>query len=161
MKRQFFGKSITLCILPALLLIVTFATARAQSNAPMRANVPFDFAVGNKTLPAGEYTLIRVTTINDNATLVISGIVTNQSVMQITHSALIRSPRNRATLVFHRYGDRHFLYQVWSPGEGSARELTESKSERALRRQLAAQPSTGSRAKNRSSGSLVYIAARM
>jgi hypothetical protein len=159
MNRQVFGRSITLGVLPALLLFVAFATANAQSNAQIRANIPFDFTVGNKTLPAGEYTLVRDSTSVNNATVVIRGTVTNESVMQISRSAFIHSQGNGAKLVFHRYGDNYFLYQVWSPGETYASEFTESKKERAIQLQAAAEPSTRSSAKNRSSGSLVYITA--
>ena len=43
----------------ALFAIANFAlagTSFAQSNG-VRANVPFDFTVGNKLLPAGTYTI--------------------------------------------------------------------------------------------------------
>lgn len=48
-------------------------------------------------------------------------------------------------LVFHRYGDTYFLSEVVTAGEDTARELTPSRSERQLQRELAsnkAEPDT-------------------
>ena len=42
-----------------LLAVAGLATARAQTNghSELKANIPFEFRVGNKTMPAGEYTV--------------------------------------------------------------------------------------------------------
>ena len=38
-----------------LLVILTVASASAQSNGQIRVNIPFDFAAGRMELKAGEY----------------------------------------------------------------------------------------------------------
>ena len=53
MKRQAFG---TLTMLTLLLAVSTISVS-AQSERSKITNIPFDFIVGEKTLPAGEYTV--------------------------------------------------------------------------------------------------------
>ena len=87
----------------AFALIVTFgiATATAQINQGLRANVPFRFTVGNNALPAGAYQLVmgdqvvRITNGDDQA-----GIVGLSSRKDAT---------GQPKLVFHKYGDQYFL----------------------------------------------------
>jgi hypothetical protein len=43
-----------------------------------------------------------------------------------------------ATLVFHRYGDQYFLFQVWPAGEQTGRQFFKSKAEREAQRNEAA-----------------------
>ena len=39
------------------LMALSAATAFAQGRPTLKVNVPFDFSVANRTLPAGEYTV--------------------------------------------------------------------------------------------------------
>jgi hypothetical protein len=48
----------SLCVLT---LAGVLGTATAQSAPTIKARIPFDFVVGNQTLPAGEYRLARPT----------------------------------------------------------------------------------------------------
>ena len=52
MKRQ------ALMILTTLSLFVmlTATSVHAQSSSALAANIPFEFAIGNRSFPAGEYT---------------------------------------------------------------------------------------------------------
>ncbi len=95
----------------ALLAIASFAMAGnsfAQSNA-IRANIPFDFTVANKLLPAGTYTLHRAS----------SGLIEIRNhdkpiaVLTIGSQDGNTSP-NGSKLVFHRYGDQYFLSEILS-----------------------------------------------
>jgi hypothetical protein len=43
---------------------------------------------------------------------------------------------SRAKLVFHRYGDQYFLYQVWAAGATSGRQFPKSRSEREVLQNL-------------------------
>src|SRR6185295_14552735 len=53
MKKQAFGTATML----TLLLALTAISVSAQSQRSKITNIPFDFIVGEKTLPAGEYTV--------------------------------------------------------------------------------------------------------
>jgi len=53
MKKQAI-RSFTIFV---LLLLMTAISAHAQSERSKVTNIPFSFVVGEKTLPAGEYTV--------------------------------------------------------------------------------------------------------
>ena len=48
------------------------AQAQSISHAQMRVSIPFQFKVGNATLPAGEYLVRQINSDSDAATLQIS-----------------------------------------------------------------------------------------
>jgi hypothetical protein len=93
----------------AFLAIANFAlagTSFAQSTG-VRANVPFDFTVGNKLLPAGTYT------IKEQSDHVI--LITNHdkpiAAISLVNGDSKRSP-NGGKLSFHRYGSQYFLSEI-------------------------------------------------
>ncbi len=112
-------------------LAVTLAVAAVYASPAgrLRANIPFDFSVGNETLPAGVYTV---------APLTMSGVLRIQrkdgreAVMIHTHGVQARRVQDQTKLVFRRYGDQYFLAQVWTEGDSNGRELGKSRAEREL-----------------------------
>jgi len=117
MNRKLFG-ALTIAVL-ALVMNVN-----AQDKA--RADVPFSFAVGDKALPAATY---MVSELSSHA-IVIRALGTNDSAIMQYHNAE-RLTNQSPKLVFHKYGDRYFLYQVWS-GSSIGMELPTSKFEKEL-----------------------------
>ncbi|HLH06041.1 MAG TPA: hypothetical protein VKW78_02260 [Terriglobales bacterium] len=95
----------------ALVVTLGLATAYAQSEANLRADVPFNFTVAKGTLPAGECRVAVIT----NVARVICGD---------EQSAIVGAPAQiepgTPKLVFHKYGDRYFLSEVWT----SSKRLT-------------------------------------
>ncbi len=93
----------------ALSCLGVAATAIAQEPA-VQANVPFEFTVGGKLLPADTY----------NITSESAGIIQIKSAdghvcVLTTASHDNNEPRNAsAELVFAKYGDRYFLHEVLS-----------------------------------------------
>jgi hypothetical protein len=133
MKKQMFGALAAGCLL-ALIIAVP---ARAQMpGAPIRANIPFDFIVRGRTLPAGNYEVMRLT--DSPEVLEIRNINDKRD-----HSAFETEPfqaskiANRNELVFHRYGDSYFLSEVVTAGEEVGRTMPPSRAERQLRREMA------------------------
>ncbi|MEP6707182.1 MAG: hypothetical protein ABJC05_06660 [Pyrinomonadaceae bacterium] len=106
-------------------------SANAQASNRLSAAIPFDFAVGNKTMTAGDYSVISVT--NDGTGLAIRSAQTGQSVMRLSNSIEPQRNKTQARLVFHRYGQRYFLAEVWAGGNSTGRELLQSREERAIR----------------------------
>jgi hypothetical protein len=98
----------------------------------IKANVPFNFMVGGKTLPAGEY---RIQTERPNLVLIQSSDSKSHTNL-IAHSAQDTQMNGVAALRFNRYGDRYFLSQVWT-GSDVGQELAKS---RAEKEQIAAVP---------------------
>src|SRR5258705_11569454 len=93
-------------------LCAAAASANAQLSIPIRAKIPFDFSVGDKKLPAGEYTFSRLSGFSDSKTISVSEGSTR--VFRSTFEAQVLIPKKDSTLVFHKYGDQYFLEQIWS-----------------------------------------------
>ena len=120
----------------ALSFLVSLAAlpAVAKSVDGMRAQVPFDFHVGDRLVRAGSYTVKSLT--DDELVLRIS----NGSEIATTTTNSGRDKGNgegSPRLVFHKYGDQYFLAAVWG-GDSNGRTLSESKRERNLRREMSA-----------------------
>lgn len=121
-----------------LILIAMLATAavstRAQAAYGARADVPFDFIVGDKTIPAGRISADGVS----NAVLG-SLVITNKAQGKLavrTGRRMLGAERtNQCKLVFHKYGNRYFLAEIWIPGYQTW-EVTKSKEERSLEREM-------------------------
>jgi hypothetical protein len=121
-------------------LCAAVATANAQLNVPMRAKIPFEFSVGDKKLPAGEYIFSRLSGFSDNKLMSVSSEDFSTRVFQLTFGAERLTPKNDSTLVFQKYGDQYFLEQIWLSGEQEGTRVPESRSERTIRQQLAQTP---------------------
>jgi hypothetical protein len=118
-------------------LCAAVASANAQLSNPIRAKIPFDFNVGDKKLPAGEYTFSRVSGFSDSKAMSVSSADASTHVFQSTFEARILTAKNDTTLVFDKYGDQYFLKQIFLGGEQEGTQVPESRSERTVRRQLA------------------------
>ena len=50
--------------------------------------------------------------------------------MVMTLPTSANGPQDKTKLIFHRYGNRYFLAQIWSAGSSRGRELPKSAKER-------------------------------
>jgi hypothetical protein len=106
--------------------ILIVPAAWAQQRA-VKANVPFDFAVGDRAYPAGEYVLKAA--LNDG------GFIRIENVREVSAAFTQSNPCSKATpstetkLVFRRIGGRYFLYQVWTAGNLTGREFPKGRIE--------------------------------
>ncbi len=116
-------------------LIVSLATvlslavcAQAITGATLQADIPFEFTMGQATLPAGHYQI---------------EVGPGQAFMTLRDgsghgAAILPVPGTDATsfqqpsLMFHKYGDRYFLSQVQTTN--SRRMIPENRAERELAR---------------------------
>ena len=136
MKRKVIKRLTMLSLVSMFSLCAAVASANAQLSDPIRAKVPFDFNVGDKKLPAGEYTFSRLSGFSDTKVISVSSADASAHVFQSTFAAHVLTPKNKSTLVFHKYGDQYFLEQIWSGGEQAGSQVPESRSERTIQRQL-------------------------
>ncbi len=105
----------------------------------VRANIPFDFVIGTKTLPQGTYT-VKLHNISPNV-LVISGQDNNEGALALSITVSAGDTEdNSPKLIFHRYGKQYFLSQVWSGGGLAGKELPKSQQERELLAQGISEP---------------------
>jgi hypothetical protein len=145
-----FGKLIAnATLLSAILIVASAASAQGQSLATRaRFNIPFDFAFGEKKLPAGQYSVGRSVQSTDDVTLSIQDRAGRSKAVQLSNAVFTYRANTRAVLVFHRYGDQYFLSQVWQAGSTTGRQFPVSKKERELYRQLASNSSRDKVAEN-------------
>jgi hypothetical protein len=118
----------------ALGILVSLASlpAAAKSVDGMRAQVPFDFHVGERLVRAGAYTVKSLT--DDELVLRISAGKEIATTATIFGNGRGRG-EGRPRLVFHKYGDQYFLAAIWG-SDSTGRTLSESKRERNLRKEL-------------------------
>lgn len=157
MRRQFVKGLTMLMLIIALAFVSAVATANAQSSGNLIAQVPFDFIVGDKTLASGEYTVRSIGNAGD-AVAIKNSDVKDHSALRLTGRTGKQSNDTQARLIFHRYGDRYFLSQVWMSGDSVGRELLKSRQERAIQRELKAVASSD---QNKRSYEVVEIVAEV
>jgi len=128
------------------LTVLLLATAAQAQQTSVSATVPFDFMVGARAYPAGEYT---VKSISDNGmALRIENIQASDKGIVLSNSCTSVQPAAGTKLVFQHLGDNYFLYQIWTEGNSAGRELPMSKAEVHI-------------AKNYSKPELVLVAANI
>jgi len=115
MKKQLFA-------LLGLGLLLATVTASAQTMR-LKADVPFDFVVGGRTLPSGEYT---IRSLNDGNQILSITAPDEKSIVFLTNmcQSLKASPASK--LIFTRYGDRYVLSEMWIQGSTTGRQLPKS-----------------------------------
>ena len=111
-------------------LIASPAYAQFSSGARPVWDVPFDFIVGDETLPAGQYTIQRGVT--PGAVLVYS-LDGKTSHFRLSN-AIYGKVADHSVLVFNRHGNQHFLSRVWIAGREDGSALAKSKLEREMAR---------------------------
>lgn len=110
-------------------------SAQGQSLAyKITAHIPFDFILGDKKLPAGAYSIARAQQNSGDSVLLISSVDSVANVFSLTSAVQTLEPKDEGRLVFHRYGDRYFLFQVWASGASTGRAFAKSRGERDLER---------------------------
>ena len=122
-----------------LLAVMTIMAASAAVQAQtleyrLTANIPFDFSVSGKKLPAGKYWVKRAQPSSGDTVVQISSTDGQSNITRLTIPVITLRPMKEASLVFHRYGDEYFLSEIWPAGGGTGRELHKSQAERDLER---------------------------
>ncbi len=137
-----------------MMTVAGVSTARAQTSSAtqLTANIPFEFSVGNQTMPAGEYTVRCTNPASDMKVLQLrrSDRHASATAAMVQTSSVIGKTQV-AKLVFNRYGDRYFFSQAWMPSDNIGMQASKSRSEKHIARELAA---------NRKAKESVTIAAR-
>lgn len=112
-----------------LTLVLTFSviSAFADSVKEFNANIPFQFNVGQKSYPAGDY-VIKVKKLASGASAVSfedkEGNLLENVIVTINGDVAKEAPQ----LIFNRYENQRFLAKILTPEKGFT--LPESKVER-------------------------------
>ena len=111
--------------LTALVLALAVNTFAQEKST---ADVPFAFAVDQTWMSAGHYTITQVSdrilqVRNDDTKATVSIIALQEE------KVTAKQPQ----MVFHKYGDRYILAEVWNAKGGQGLELPASKMENEMR----------------------------
>lgn len=106
------------------LTLLTAAGALAQSGDLLKADIPFEFRVGDTRMPAGHYDL-RVGTTS-GAVWIRSG---HNAASSLTYAVDTHAKGDNGKLVFTRYGKTYVLSTVCTPGN-KGRQLSAPKANR-------------------------------
>lgn len=104
-------KSYSAVVLTLTCLLGLSISAHAQDPEKIAVNVPFDFVAGSKTLPAGTYSVSRV---SDHASpaLVIRSYDNSAFLLPLFFDGV---SADHAELRFEHVGDKYFLSKIETP----------------------------------------------
>ncbi len=104
----------------ALTVLLLAAAASAQTaDSKIIARVPFDFVVGERTLPAGEYAFVRP----GDHQLLVRDISGRNLLTVVTGTAQAAQPAPNTSLKFATINGQHVLVQIWTERDSSGSEL--------------------------------------
>jgi hypothetical protein len=93
------------------------------------ANVPFDFWLGQKLMPAGEYSIYHTS----SGVVWIRGEDRERSGAVFLAQRISRpTARDEARLQFTRYGETYFLSEIWNPYQSNGYGVPKSPREKEL-----------------------------
>lgn len=136
MKREFLKGFAMLIMVVVIALTTAVASGQTQSTngaAKLVANIPFEFNIGYKMMPAGEYSVERIVSAGDS--LLIKNADGSLCALRLSEATSRIKNQKQARLVFHRYGDKYFLAEVWNGVDDIGRQLVKSEDERAVERE--------------------------
>jgi hypothetical protein len=107
-----FNKYLSVAVLTLSCLSGSSITARAQDCNSIVVNIPFEFVAGTNVLPAGRYSVERVSHDSDSA-LVIHGHDNSVFLLPIVFDEVSGGQTN---VRFEQVGNKHFLRKVETPG---------------------------------------------
>ena len=125
------NRLLTVGVVLSLFVVLTTARAFAQTEGRITSNIPFDFVVGNKILPAGEYTIQRGAP-DDPELLLIRSADNRVALYLNVEDTYARQTPTETKLVFNKVRDEYFLSKIWVAGEQTGHEVPISRAERRL-----------------------------
>jgi hypothetical protein len=121
-------KNSKLMIAVVSVFLVLLAPVTAQTDVT-RVRVPFAFNIGQRALAAGEYRVIF-----DGTTLRVALMDGQGVICAFNYISTAPNQYVRPQMVFHRYGNRYFLSEVWTGDLNRGYKLVMSRVEREYAR---------------------------
>jgi hypothetical protein len=128
--RRCFMKYAKRMLAVILTMLPMLAVAQLGSDQKLVTNVPFEFTVGNRAVPAGQWTVQRIT--RNEKMLMIRNLNAKIAVTSSSLPGESKTTPTNSALVFHRYGDSYFLVGIKVQGDQANYRLPESKAEAEL-----------------------------
>lgn len=130
MRKQLLKGMTMLLAIMTLAMVSAVVSANGQTQKS-KTNIPFEFVVGDQNLAAGVYRVDSITSSGD--ALRIRSVDSKGLAVRLTSPA--NGTADHAKLVFHRYGERYFLAEVWTTKD-DGRQLSTSRQEQAIKKEL-------------------------
>lgn len=128
------NKTYRIVAILGIFLGLAVANVHAQAPSKVEVNIPFEFSAGKTTLPAGTYSIKRMS--GNNVTLRSkdgkSSVILNAPVTQNSSN-----PNAVERVVFERYGDQFALSQIWLTADTGRQVWTNKKGQRSDRIEIA------------------------
>lgn len=105
-----------------------FASAQSPTTAA-EVNIPFAFQTTTHSLPAGKYRIVQ----ESKNVIWLQGSSTGA--FAVTYDAVASKAPTHGTVVFHRYGDKYYLHEIWTAGNVVGLECPKSRAEKESRSQ--------------------------
>jgi len=116
-------------VLTALTLVAWLMVPATHAQSIMlKADIPFNFVVGDTQLQSGEYHVKQLRP----GVIQLQGKVTRSSAIVMTTGVQTGKISDVGKLVFNRYGDQYFLSRIWEPSSITGRQLPKSRLEREV-----------------------------
>jgi hypothetical protein len=110
-------------------ILVLLVSASASAEQVIKAQVPFPFHIGVSVMSSGSYTVdSRVA----SEILRFTSADRKSSAMILFHASQSGLTRTQPKLVFNKYGNEYFLYQVWAGDGNRGHELLKSRAEKEI-----------------------------
>jgi hypothetical protein len=113
--------SLTVFLITLITITSSVAEAQARRKVTLQASVPYEFVIGNRTLPAGTYVFEMATGVPKSTDQ--AGVLIVHNYERKLYVAVATGVENDNTahalpkLMFVRSGDRLYLSKVWRQGE--------------------------------------------
>lgn len=115
----------------ACVCLAAASTTAVPFSFRIQAKIPFDFQIGSKKFPKGEYT---IESVNSNGLMLIRNAKGKKAInFSAIPDKMLDKPKSR--LSFRRYGDQYFLRKIWD-GQSTSFALTKSSAEKKVAKLL-------------------------
>jgi hypothetical protein len=115
-------------VFAAILGVASLSAVAQAQRKPVQVNVPFAFETGNTHLAAGVYTI----RMDSDSVLDIRGKSVTGSAMTRAMRSDDLNPSKTSKVVFHKYGNRYILTEVWVAGAANHERLITKKAEKQI-----------------------------
>jgi len=127
MKRAQWMMALIVTLLP------TLAAAQLAGNQRIVTQVPFEFVAGNRILPPGQYAVESA--VPNGTALMLRNVTAGVGIVSANSLDETSKASDTYALVFRKYGNQHFLWEVRIKGTRTTLRLPESRAEAELRAQ--------------------------
>lgn len=115
-------QSFKLITVAICLMAFSAVTVSAQNSHRFEIDVPFEFVISGRTLPAGRYLIDRMDPNQPNI-LMFKNKKRGIARLLIMQRIESEHPSDASCLVFIRRDDKFYLFRVWAVGERNGNEI--------------------------------------